>query len=87
MTNPLVVPVPSVWPADHRCTSPGCGHARGLHAEPLVQDGRCTVVDPAACLCLGWDPMTDDEWREVYAQRRPPDAIIAEAIERGRRPS
>jgi hypothetical protein len=36
-----------VWPGAHRCTAPGCGHPRGLHAEPLVQDGRCSVVDPA----------------------------------------
>lgn len=47
-----------------RCTR--CGHAKAEHAEPIVYDGHCLAT---GCECVGFDPMTADEWRAVMAAR------------------
>lgn len=47
-----------------RTTCRACRHRRWEHAEPIVDDGHCEVTD---CGCVGWDPMTAEEWRAVYA--------------------
>lgn len=60
------VPKPP-WPDDWRCTTEGCGHRMDEHQEPLVQDGRCGWF---TCRCMGWDPLTEDQWRVVYAAQR-----------------
>lgn len=48
------------------CHTEGCGHDRHWHAEP-ISDGHCEY---GGCRCMGWDPMTADEWRAVYAAER-----------------
>lgn len=60
------VPKPP-WPAGWRCTSPGCGHRRDEHREPIGPDGTCAH---AGCQCYGWDPLTTDQWKTVYEAQR-----------------
>jgi len=45
------------------CHTPGCGHPKRAHAEPIGPDGHCQVL---GCPCMGWDPMTAAEWSAVY---------------------
>jgi hypothetical protein len=48
-------------PATEFCTTPGCGHRKDSHAEPIRDDGHCTI-----CECQGWDPLTAEQWRIAY---------------------
>lgn len=59
--------IPDPAEVRERTTCTRCPHARANHAEPIVHDGHCTT---ASCDCVGFDPMTDDEWRAVMAVER-----------------
>ncbi len=39
-----------------------CGHSKAVHGRDVIHDGHCRIE---RCGCVGWDPMTDDEWKAV----------------------
>lgn len=55
------------------CHTTGCGHTKAQHAtEPSPTEpgkwlpAHCGVDN---CPCLGWDPMTTEEWTAVMAEQ------------------
>lgn len=57
------------WPPDWACHSEGCGHRQDEHASPIVENGRC-LHPVTGCPCIGWDPLTQEQWDTVYAAQR-----------------
>jgi hypothetical protein len=51
------------------CRAPGCGHTKGQHGLDVLGPGRALPgrCEVGGCRCIGWDPMTSDEWAAVMA--------------------
>jgi hypothetical protein len=54
------------------CYTPGCGHTKAQHALDVLGPGKALPAHCAVpgCPCVGWDPMTSDEWSAVMRGSR-----------------
>lgn len=67
------LPDPAAVRRRNKCRAQECGHVKSAHRLPLVEDGACLVCD-----CLGWDPMTLQEWDAVFAAPDSASAPVAD---------